>query len=178
MRGKRNCWRWCCHVSWRNVCRTWRSPCQSILPWMVEAILVISFPLVARHHPQLVPASRCPERRSGVRLLVRLGPPRECGCRFHIRIIPWCNGCCLLSRCFLSLVSPFDFCFSFARSSYCTSVLVSISRFIMKVLYIMLKMSLGHQLQLCRVSSLEHNFATNTSTLPTFQLASSPICYQ
>ena len=43
--------------------------------------------------------------------------------------------------------SPFAFSFSFARSSYCKSVLVSISRFEMKVLDFLLEMSLGHQLQ-------------------------------
>ena len=44
---------------------------------MVEALLVILLPLVARGGPQLVSASGRPELRSGVRLSARLGPPQE-----------------------------------------------------------------------------------------------------
>ena len=54
---------------------------------MVEAFLVILFRLVARGRPQLVSAPGRPELWSGVRLLARLVPPRECGCRFHNRLL-------------------------------------------------------------------------------------------
>ena len=47
-----------------------------ILPGVVEAILVILFPLVAHGRPHLVPASRRPKLWSGVRVLARLGPPK------------------------------------------------------------------------------------------------------
>ena len=66
-------------------CAEGRRPSNMHIPLMVEAVLVILFSLVARGRPQLVSASRRPELRSGVRLLARLGPPRECGCRFYIR---------------------------------------------------------------------------------------------
>ena len=59
----------------------------SMLPCMVEAILVFQFPHVARGRPQLVPGSSSSELRSGVRLRARLGPPRECGCRFNTRFL-------------------------------------------------------------------------------------------
>ena len=49
----------------------------SILPRMIEALLVTLLPLVARGGPQLVSASGRPELRSGVRLFARLGPPQE-----------------------------------------------------------------------------------------------------
>ena len=49
---------------------------------MVEAVLVILFPHVGRGRSHLMSASGSPELRSGVRLLARLGPPKECGFRF------------------------------------------------------------------------------------------------
>ena len=67
---------WYDHVSWRFVCRTSRSPCQSFREWF-EAILVMLFLHVARGRPQIVSASGRPELRSGVRLFARLGPPQE-----------------------------------------------------------------------------------------------------
>ena len=42
------------------------------------------FPHVARGRPEIVSASGRPDLWSGDRLLARLGPPRECGCRFYI----------------------------------------------------------------------------------------------
>ena len=53
---------------------------------MVEAILVSLFPLVAHGDPQLVSASGHPEPWSGVQVLERLEQPRECDCRFCIRV--------------------------------------------------------------------------------------------
>ena len=47
---------------------------------MVEAIIVILFPHVARGRPQLVSASSRPALRSGVRVPEHMGPPRECAC--------------------------------------------------------------------------------------------------
>ena len=61
----------------------------SILPWMVEAVLVFLFLHFARGRPQLVFASVLPELSTDVRLLVRLGPPRECGCRFCTSWMPF-----------------------------------------------------------------------------------------
>ena len=82
----------------------------------------------------------------------------------------------------------FPFCFSLGRSSYCRFVLVSVSRFHMRILDFLLEMSLGHQLQSCnnhtscrQLSSLERRLATSISILPTSELVSgtdSPICCQ
>ena len=92
----------------------------------------------------------------------------------------WSNGCSLLSRCcFFAFYLPFPFAFSLGRSSYCRFVLVSVSRFHMKILDFLLEMSLGHQLQSCnnhtscrQLSSLERRLATSISILPTSELVS------
>ena len=87
----------------------------------------------------------------------------------------WSNGCSLLSRsCCFGIRFAFSFRLSFARSYFCRSVLVSISRFEMRV-----EMSFGHQLQsvivtplVAECSILSVDLQTHISTLPTFQLAS------
>ena len=53
-----------------------------VLPWSVEAILVILYQRVALGRP-----SARAGFRSGIRLLARFGPPRECGCRFYCRFL-------------------------------------------------------------------------------------------
>ena len=60
-----------------------------ILPGVVEAILVILFPLVAHGRPHHVPASRRPSFGLVFGCLHAWDHQRECGCRFDIR-------CCLI----------------------------------------------------------------------------------
>ena len=79
----------------------------------------------------------------------------------------------------MGILFAFSFHFSFDRSSCCRSVLVSIPRFEMRMLDLLLQMSLGHELQSaisytsCRqMSSLENRLATSVPILPKFQLAS------
>ena len=59
----------------------------SILPSMVEAIVVFLYPFVVYDRPQLVSASGHPELWSGGHVLARLGQPKECGCRFYTRFL-------------------------------------------------------------------------------------------
>ena len=85
MRGKKKCWRWY-HMSAGDT-SVELEDLLVILPWMVEAILVSLFPLVAHGRPQLVSASHHPELGSGDRSLARLEQPRGCGCRFYRRFV-------------------------------------------------------------------------------------------
>ena len=73
-------------------------------------------------------------------------------CAFLLPMKHWLffvsNGWILLSRSFFcAFYLPFTFRFSFARSSHCRPVLVSISGFEVRIFDFLLEMSLGHQLQ-------------------------------
>ena len=60
--------------------------------------------------------------------------------------VVWSSGCSLLSSRILFFACSLPFIFSSVRSSYFRSVLVTISRFEMRILDFLLEMSLGHQL--------------------------------
>ena len=72
---------------------------------------------------------------------------------------------------FFEIVFAFCLCFTFARSSFCKSVLVSIFRFDGRILDVLLKMSLDHQLQSAMVIFLVAECRLLTMDLPhIFQL--------
>ena len=59
---------------------------------MVEAVLVILFPLVADGRPHLVSASGHSELGSGDRLLARLGEPKDVVVCFKLGLCPLVDG--------------------------------------------------------------------------------------
>ena len=71
IRRRRDCWRWLFHVRRRDVCRAWRSVCESFREWL-KTILVNLFPLVAHGRPQLVSASGHTKLGSGDGLLTTM----------------------------------------------------------------------------------------------------------
>ena len=75
----------------------------------------------------------------------------------------------LFQNCF-GIVFAFSFCFPFARSSHCRSVLVAISRFEMRILDVLLGVSFGPLTSICNnhISCRRMPSLRLATTLPTF----------